>query len=276
MKNLFYCCFICLVTMAAASCRSTKRISKAITTKDPKDSSLIVAKNQSEADSVLMVKHTMENLQKQHIDFKTFSAKIKVDWENSKGKQPDVNAYVRIFKDSLIWINIRSVFLDIEAFRVLITPDSVFVVNKLEKEVQLRSLDYLQELTDIPFDFKTLQDLFVGNPVFLDSNIISYRKVDDQVLVSSLGKYFKNLLTLTSDKNVLLHSKLDDVDVNHNRTADITYDEFDTKSGLNFSTYRQITVSEKTRLDIRMNFKQFDFNKELSVSFNIPKNYKQN
>jgi hypothetical protein len=247
-----------------------------ITTKDVKDSTVNNAGKKSEADSILMVKHTFENVLSQHIDFKTFSAKIKVDYEDSKGKKPDVNAYIKIFKDSLIWINIRSVFLDIEAFRILVTPDSVFVVNKLEKEAQLRSLDYLQDLTEIPFDFKTLQDLLVGNPVFLDTTIISFKKSEDHTLLATVGKYFKHLLTLSADKNVLLHSKLDDVDVNRNRTADITYGEFENKSGVNFSTYRQITMSEKVRLDVRLNYKQYDFNKELSVSFNIPRNYKIN
>ncbi|MEI9935015.1 MAG: peptidoglycan DD-metalloendopeptidase family protein [Ferruginibacter sp.] len=72
-----------------------------------------------------------------------------------------------------------------------------------------------------------------------------------------------------------MHSKLDDVDVNRNRTADITYDDYDNKTGINFSTYREITVSEKNKLDIILNIKQYDFNKDLSISFNIPKNYER-
>jgi len=40
-----------------------------------------------------------------------------------------------------------------------------------------------------------------------------------------------------------------------------------------FSTVRHITVSEKNKLDIRLQFKQVEFNKELSVYFSVPKNY---
>ncbi len=273
MKHFIYAGIFLFSASLLVNCRSTKNISNAITTKD--SISNASSGNRSSADSALFVKGVLDNLKKQRIDFKTFSAKIKVDYEDNKGKKPDVNAYVRIIKDSIIWIDIRSVFLDIEAFKVLIRQDSVFVINKLEKEVQYRSLDYLQDVTGIPFDYKTLQDLLVGNPVFLENNIASYRKTGDQVLMSTVGTYFKNLLTLTADNNVLLHSKLDDVDVNRNRTADITYDEFENKQGFNFSTYRQITVSEKTKLDIRLKYKQYDFNKELSISFSIPKNYKR-
>lgn len=275
MKYFFYLGFFVIAISSTFSCRSTKKISRVIATRDS-TSTVSVVSSKNTADSIAGIKKILQDIRKEHIDFTTFSAKIKVDYEDSKGKQPDVNAYVRIFKDSIIWIDIRSVFLDVEALKILITKDSVFVVNKLQKEVQLRSIDYIQDLTEIPFDLKTLQDLFVGNPVFMDGNIVSYKKIDNnKVLLALTGKYFKHLLTLTADNSTLLHSKLDDVDFAHNRTADITYDAFDSKSGINFSTYRQITVAEKNRLDIRLNYKQYDFNKELSVSFVIPKNYKR-
>jgi hypothetical protein len=66
---------------------------------------------------------------------------------------------------------------------------------------------------------------------------------------------------------------LDDVNIVRNRTADITYGDYETVNGVNFSTYRQITVSEKNKLDINLNYKQYEFNKELLIIFNIPSSY---
>jgi hypothetical protein len=274
IKNIALTVGLMAVIVSATNCRTTKKISKAIAPKDT--TAAVVITKESPADSVLMIHKTLENLVKSRIDYKTFTAKIKVDYEDSKGKQPDVNAYVRIIKDSLIWINIRSAFLDIDAFRILITKDSVIVVNKLNKEVQFRSIDYLQEVTEIPFDYKTVQDLIVGNPIFLDTSIVSYKKTENSILIALAGEVFKHLLTLDAAGTTLLHSKLDDLDVSRNRTADITYGDFENKSGQLFSTKRQITVAEKNKLDIRMNYKQYEFNKELSISFSIPKNYKRN
>lgn len=252
------------------SCKTVKQINKAIA---PKDTSAVVIIDQSKADSILMIKRTMDNLKHNYIDFKTFSAKIKVDYQDNKGKQPDVTAIVRIIKDSAIWISLTASLLNIEIYRVLIKQDSVILLNKRDKEVQYRSLDYLQEVTQIPFDYKTLENLLIGNPVFIDSNIVYYKKTDNQILFSMVGNYFKNLLTLSSDNYFLTHSKLDDVDITRSRTADLTYADYENRTGYNFSTYREITVSEKNKLDIRLNYKQYEFNKELSVSFNIPKNY---
>ncbi len=47
-------------------------------------------------------------------------------------------------KDKIIWISINATLLGIEAFRAVITPDSVKVLNKLDKVYQLRSVSYLQ------------------------------------------------------------------------------------------------------------------------------------
>ncbi|GAB2835512.1 hypothetical protein GCM10027043_42360 [Ferruginibacter profundus] len=262
-----------VIAFSTESCRTTKHISKAIA---PKDSVVnTIPDNTSAADSLKMIQATMAKLQSHYIDYKTFNAKIKVEYEDSKGKQPDITAVVRIIKDSAIWVSLSATILNFEVYRMLITKDSVILMNKRDKEVQYRSLDYLQDVTEIPFDYKTIQDILIGNPIFLDSTIVSYKKVDSKILVSTIGQFFKNLLTLSDDNSLLLHSKLDDVDVNRNRTADITYDDFENKNGIDFSTYREITVSEKNKLDIRMNYKQYEFNKELSVSFSIPKNFKR-
>jgi hypothetical protein len=165
---------------------------------------------------------------------KPFSAKIKVEYEDSKGKQPNITAYVRIFNDSLIWISGYATVFNIEAFRVLINKDSVFVLDKINKEVKLRSLDYLQEVTEIPFDFYTLQNLFVGNPVFLEDSVISYKETESKLLLATVGHFFKNLLTFNKSDRLLVHSKLDDVNVTRNRTADITYGEYENNNGIPF------------------------------------------
>ena len=150
------------------------------------------------------------------------------------------------------------------------------LMNKLEKFVQYRSISYLQDLTDVPIDFFGLQNLIIGNPIFLDSNVVSYKASENELLVLMVGDIFKNLITLENKNFKVVHSKLDDVDVMRNRTCYLTYDEYEKKKEVNFSSKRFITVTEKKKLEIRLNFKQYDFNETLSFPFSIPKNYKRN
>jgi hypothetical protein len=255
-----------------SSCRSVKTIQTAIA---KKDTTQVIPVVDLQPDSMRFIQQVLDTVHKNYIDFQTFSAKIKVRYENSNGKRYDLNASIRLKKDSIILIYITGPF-DIDVLRALITPDRVTIVDKLKKTVTVWAVDHLQEIIHIPMTFADLQNLLIGNPVFLDSNISSYKKDDRSVSLVSMGSLFKHFLTVNKDDYTLLHSKLDDVDPGRARTADITYGDYQfSKSGIRFSTYRSITVSEKTKLDIVMEFKQFEFNKVENFPFSIPRNYRR-
>lgn len=224
-------------------------------------------------DSLTFMRGVYDGVESKKIDFNTFSAKIKVNFEGSDGKKNDFNANIRLQKDSILWISINAL-LGIEAFRVIVTPDSVKVQNKLDKVVQLRSVSYLQEITKIPFTFHELQDLIIGNPIYFDSNVVSFKHEAASITIVSVGQLFKHLLTVNPLNYQLQHSKLDDVNNARARTADITYGDYENKNNFLFSTSRKITVSEKSKLEIEMKYKQYDFNVPLNFPFNIPKSYK--
>jgi hypothetical protein len=270
MKNFLF--FLALAGgIAFTSCRPSKKIQEAI---GKKDTAAVVVVNPTHIDSQKFTREAYTSITNNKISFGTFSAKIKVNYEDKGKETRDFNAFIRIAKDSVIWVSINAV-LGIEAFRILITKDSVKLLNKLEKTVQLRSISYLQEVTQLPFDFYTMQDLIAGNPIYLDSNIVSYRRNGDELSMLSVGSLFKHLITVSSGSYEVIHSKLDDVDVERNRTCDLTYGDYEMADGRRFSTDRKIVVSEKSRLDIRLNFKQHKFNETLTFPFTIPKNYKR-
>lgn len=259
-----------------ASCRSTKKIQTAISSK--KDTLVVVnpASDAAKKDTAQLIQTALDRMDSNYIDFRTFSAKIKVDYTGGDGKKYDVNANIRMYKDSAIWIAVNAL-LGIDAMRLLITKDSVKLLDKLNKTYTARSVDYLQEVTSLPLDLKILQDLIIGNPVFFAGHtIVSYSEDNNQISLLSISELFKNLVTLNETDKTLLHSKLDDTDIARNRTADLTYSDYETKKGMPFSTRRRIVVTEKSRLDIKLEFRQYEFNQEVSFPFPIPKNYDRN
>lgn len=264
MRRIFLLLFI---SVTIFSCRSTKQISKVIA---PKDSTNIVV---IPIDSVESIASILGDIRANYIDFKTFSAKIKVEVEDQNGRQPDLSAQVRIIKDSAIWISISATFLNIEVYRVLITPYKVTLLNKQDKVVQYRDLDFLKEVVGIPFDFNTMQDLLVGNPVFFPDEITSIKQTDNLILISSIGPFFKHLLTASNDTKLIIQSKLDDVDLNKNSTTTLIYSDYETFAGRQVATFRQVIISEKNKLDVKMKYKQVDFDKGVSVVLNVPRNY---
>jgi len=255
------------------SCRSTKKIQTAIAKKDTVLADTPPVVNLHD-DSVAFMKENYSRIVANRISFMTFSAKIDVDYEDAEGKKYNVNAHIRMYRDSVIWVSITGP-LGIEGLRAYITNDSVKLLDKQNKVYTARSVSYLQEVTELPLRLQSLQDLLIGNPVFLDSNLISYSKAVNTISILSNGDFFKNLFTVDAEQRLMQSSKLDDLDELKNRTCYLTYDDYENKKGPNFSAKRGINVAEKKRLDIKLNFKQYDFNETLSFPFSIPKNYKR-
>lgn len=269
--RFIFICTIALFFASVYSCRTSKKLQSAIT---KKDTIVTLVANPAETDSAQLLHDAFTKIRANTVDFKTFSSKIKVDYNDSKQRNYDFNAFVRIRKDSVIWISIIATF-GIEAFRVFITPDSVKVMDRLDKNVQYRSVEYIKEIIQLPVDFYILQNIIVGNPVFLDStHVLMYKERESSVSLSTMGSFFKQLLTARKEDFAILHSKLDDIDLVRNRTADFTYDDYTTVNGRLFSASRKIAVAEKTRLDVSLEYKQPEFDKELTYPFNVPRSYK--
>ena len=274
MKRLHTLILFAAIITALASCRSTKKINTAIAIKDT--STAVIISTVPKVDSVALKLGILKKIHTNRLNCEWFSAtKIKADYDDNSGDNNNFNVGIRMRKDSVIWVSLTKKVLgiDFEGLRIMATKDSVKILNKQDKEIKYRSIAYLQEVTKLPFDFNTLQDLILGNPIFFAENIVSYKNFDDKLQALSIGDLFKHLITVDTATNNILHSKLDDLDIIRNRTCDITFSEYENKNGKLFSSDRIITVTEKSRLDIHLNFKQYTFNEPQTFPFSIPKGY---
>jgi hypothetical protein len=106
-----------MIMVAVASCRSTKKIQTAIA---KKDTVVALPPDAKKNDSSLKIMSALQGLKGNQINYTTFSAKVNVDYKSGDGKNYDVNASIRMYKDSAIWLSANAI-LGIEAMRVLIT-----------------------------------------------------------------------------------------------------------------------------------------------------------
>ncbi len=130
------------------SCRSTKKIQTAIAQIDTVAVAVVPIDN-SGKDSMDFIKENYNKVMSNRINFTTFAAKIDIDYEDANGKKYNVNAHLRMYKDSVIWISITAI-LGIEGLRAYITADSVKLLDKQNKTYIARSVSYLQEVTALP------------------------------------------------------------------------------------------------------------------------------
>lgn len=274
-KQLLVLGYILSAIIVIEACRPARKIQKIETAINNIDTSraVMVKPVEKKIDSLSVVKNIIKNLSLTRIDYKTFGAKVKFDYQGANDEN-HANAFIHMIKDSIIWVSVTGP-LNYEGVRLLITKDSVKIINYLDHTFQYKTVAYLQELIDVPLSFYDIQDLIVGNPVFVDSNVVSYKSVPSGLQVLMVGNLFKNLVTLDKANLRVVHSKLDDTDPLRNRTCDITFSDYHAEGSINFSTNREITVAEKSKLDITLDFKQYNFNQPESFPFNIPKKYKR-
>lgn len=273
MKRIYVLAVTVVLLFAFSACRSTKKIQQAIVKKDTVATVVTVVQPTHE-DTMRMVNDLLQKVEKNRIEFNTFSAKIRVDYTNSKGKQPDFIANIRMLKDSLIWISLSN-DIGIEGIRVLITKDSIKIMDKLANTYQVRPLDNIQEVSQIPFAFADLQNLLVGNPVFFNKDsIISYSQAANGYALLSIDPQFKNRLSI-GNGFLVEKSKLDDNDPVMNRTCDLIYTDYENKSGVMFSAHREISIIQQNKLEVQLKFKDYKFNEQLSFPFTIPKKFKR-
>jgi hypothetical protein len=270
-QTIFYISLIFIFFMA---CKPVAKIAVIQTAIAKKDTSKVVVVNPNAAtDSLAIISNIKNTINATRINYTTFSAKMKLDYQTpDNGNSGTV--IVRMKKDSVIWLSLMGTALNIEVLRVLITPDSVLIMDKINKTVQKSSISHLQKVTQLPLSFTDLQDFLVGNAIHTAGNILSYKSNNDKLQVSLNGNVFKNLLTIDTANKQIFHSKLDDDNPLDHRTCDITYDDFDKLTNNYFPKTRQITVSEKSRIDINLQVKQYSFDMDLTYPFSIPKKFK--
>ena len=121
---------VALTACLMASCRSTRNIQTAIAKKDTVVAPVVTAPVVPKEDSTAFINDALSKMNGQKIDFKTFSAKVDVDYKGGDGKKYNVNANMRMYKDSVIWISVTAIF-GIEGLRAYITKDSVKILNAL-------------------------------------------------------------------------------------------------------------------------------------------------
>ncbi len=254
------------------SCRATKKIQSAIVKKDT-GTVVLPAVDTGHEDSMAVIREQYSQLVKNRIGFTSFSGKVDVDYEETGGRKLNVNAELRMYRDSVIWIRITAIF-GIEGLRAYITRDSVKILDRQNKVYIARSVAYLQEIAALPLDLPSLQDLLIGNPVFLTPDITSYSKSAGSISLNGANSLFKMMITLGEPERLLRSAKLDDLDEQRNRTSYLTWSDYEDKKGILFSKKRVITVAEKKTLEIKLNYKQYEYNETLSFPFSVPKNYK--
>jgi hypothetical protein len=222
-------------------------------------------------DSSEILKQQLSTVINTPLNFTTFYGRAKANF-NSPQASGNATVYIKMKKDSAIWISITGP-LNIEGARILVTPDSIKIINKLEGSVQLSSIAHLQQITKLPLTFNDFQNIILGKPVLTNDNV-DYRFNKDSVTVMSGNDVLKYFYSFTKNNFLLGQSNLQTVNNASVSSANIYYNDYAEVNNMNFSASRDIDITGTSPASLQLNFKEYNFNQPQTFVFTISKNYK--
>jgi len=92
------------------------------------------------------------------------SATIEIDGQTFSGQFNLVNVI-----DSFLYMQLN---VGIEAGRILLTPDNILFINKLQKNYYDGDYTFLEQLIDVAIDFYTIQAIFNNFPVIVPEELL--------------------------------------------------------------------------------------------------------
>lgn len=217
-------------------------------------------------------KALISELEETKILYSTFNGKAKTNLEiNNKTFNATLN--LRIKHQEAIWISVTA-FMGIEVARLLITPDRIQIINRIQGEYTDKSFDYIYNFTSRELGFNELEDLIVGNKMKFAFN------PDINFLHTSLGYEAQgnyeglDFLIQFGEDLSLLQNKLYQQSTNQTLTSN--YADFQEIVGLLVPRNVQILVkAEKLDLNAVMNYNSISLNEELNFPFQVPSGFKQ-
>jgi hypothetical protein len=104
---------------------------------------------------------TIGNVTVQNLEFTYLNARGQLKLED-KGESTSSGYALRMKKDSVIWVSVLP-GLGIEAARFKMTPDSVYVMNRIHKEYTATTYEFLSKRFNVDLNFQVVQAILLGN-----------------------------------------------------------------------------------------------------------------
>jgi len=207
---------------------------------------------------------------------KLITNQVNTDWVNGKikinAKSKDLpggamsfSGTIRVQKDKAIWLSVRK--FGLEAARVLIEPDSVFVNMRMFGDNIREDLGYVQRKLNFPANFDMLQALMLGNPVFFTKEFEAKADSTGYQLYSETSTPRSNYSIGAND---FLIEKMVFDEVNPSRKMEINQSKYQLIEGVgNFPYFRNYEMNSQETGDVKLKieFSSAEYGKPAKMPF---------
>ena len=237
------------------------------------------------APEVIKLKELRAGISDGKTEYQTLRIRAQGNLE-TEGQNQGFRLEVRILRDSLIWAELADPILGLKVARALITPDSLFVINRIDREYLRADISAMQQQFGVEYGFNELQNALSGNPIFDDWEDFELYYVPGHYLLSTTDPARLEQEAETSKVSGTVQQAYISpgsfkavqqlqFDPAEDDVYRLTFEGFEKKEGSH--AYPRIIElhygkNEKDRL--RLAVKRFEFDDEgLPFPFNIPDGY---
>lgn len=278
-KGLQLFLFVFTIILLLGSCKSTQ-----VVVSEPKQlpKDTLTSRKQVKVDSVFL------KMKSNEINFDWMQSKFSVDYENGDDKK-SFGGQIRIKRDSAIWVSIS--LINMEFYRVMITQDSIKMLDKFHNTYFAAKIDYINKLLNTDLDYDMLQALLtcsdfpyyennvfevltLGNDIFLST--ISRRKL--KKIVATNEEYEKILVqNMRIDKATykILKQSVKQVK-DPNKKIEIEYSNFLSFANQLFPMILEIKMEDSKTIKVKIEYSKTIFDEVQSFPMKVPDGYTRN
>ncbi len=195
---------------------------------------------------------------------KYLNAQAKIHFDGD-GQNMSANANIVWIRDSAVWLNVKK--FGLEAVRVLITKDSIFTLNRLNKTWSAKGLESLEREYSLPDGFGVLQQ-FILAAAWLDPKMEMRSDIKDNLHRLSGSSGLLSADYRVEEGSFLLRSQTF-LQPRDSRNVSLSFDNFKKTqvAGL-FPYLRRIEAFSPETGNMRLEIEFTD------VEINVPKNFR--
>lgn len=186
---------------------------------------------------------------------------------------------VRMVRDEAIFISLRPM-LGIEVGRLLITADSIYVIDKVHKRYAAEKVSLLT--AGLPITVSTVQDMFLGRPFIIGQGTLNQANKEKATLTNDGA-----VSVLTPNDKYKGYSYVFTFNKSHNITSlnitpasastsayQVRYSNVKKTTAGNIAhTFRANGTVGKKRLTLELNYNNIEWNGSVKIDHSLPSSY---
>ncbi|MEN9919548.1 MAG: hypothetical protein RL662_1984 [Bacteroidota bacterium] len=226
----------------------------------------------------------IDDILETELKYTTISGKVLVELiPAGKTSGMKVNSRLKIKKDDIIQLSILAPFINTEVIRLNITPDSVFLIDRMAKKYAAEDIKKLEKEKNIQFNYNNMQALFT-NTLFVPGKK-QITKTDYNSFVVEINSE-KNEIRTKDKANILYNFIIDANDriiatniaseKNANYSMNWSYEDFIKDAQHIYPTKMTTRIEiQKKQATLVMNYGKLDIDTSIDIDKGMPSKYER-